>query len=88
MIFVSFLTSICVNNYILILRIVEFFKNIEVTSTLFVGFGYSRHRGSGQDQFGVWFSLAQLPTETARVILIFKNFVVMTSIVCLSSNRS
>ena len=81
-----------------------------------------------QDQFCVWFSLAQLPTETARVFFLShslkmkrffltfscfsylfsqsckilsyfsklpvilkcrrKNFVVMTSIMCLSSNRS
>ena len=63
---------------ILRLKKVVFFECINVTNILFIGFVKFETK---QDQFCVWFSLALLPTENARAVM-------MTSIVRLSCNRS
>ena len=57
-----------VSTIILRLRKVEFFKYIYVTNILFIVFVKFEIK---QDQFCVWFSLIQPPTETAQVGLYY-----------------
>ena len=67
---VSFLTSISVTTVILTLGKVELFKQINLRNILFIGFVKFEinqwSSSSSQDQISVCFSLAWLPTETAR----------------------
>ena len=67
---VSFLTSISESTVILRLEKVEFFKYINLRNILsirFVKFEIKQWASAYQHKFCACFSLAQLPTETARV---------------------
>ena len=67
---VSFLTStISVSTVVFTLQKVECFKSINLRNSLFIGFVKFEIKQwflAYQDQFSAWFSLARLPTETAR----------------------
>ena len=71
---VSLLTSISVTTVVLILGIVEFFKEINLRNILFIGFvkfeikqWFSAH----QDQVCAWFSPAPLPLEADKKLFLY-----------------
>ena len=69
----SFLTSISESTVILRLKKVEFFKYINLRNILsigFVKFEIKQWVSAYQHQFSACFSLARLPTETARVFFL------------------